>query len=533
MRKSDLIRSALGGLWRQKARTSLTLLGVAVGSCALAFSLSLGLGLRGLIDNEFRSRDDFWWVTVFPANRGQPIILEKDIPPEKLAVKGEMPEERRQRIRAKLIEDYRRTTPSRDFKLVTQEKIDRLKALPDVEEVRVYRFADGEIWLGEKSALGRAYAGRLDFFDPDLAKRLTRGRLADAPNEAVVTEYQLYCMGVRTDAELDAVLGKPVRVVLGKKEFEKAGLLAGLLTPGTGQVEEAISRGQAATLTKIAEQLPKRIDEFDLTPEEKILVKLVMARKRTEGATKRGETMAAAEYAIVGVLRDTTPEEEAADPFSPHKMRGTHTQVFLTAAGGERLHSQFPELASLGYSEAFVKVRAGGDLPAVVDGVKADGLDCYSGLKFYQSVKREVTLIAAGLNLFALISLLVAAIGITNTLFTSVLERTREIGIWKSLGARDSQILLMFLSEGTVLGILGGSIGLLLAWLLSIPGDSFVRGLIQAQSQEKILSTSVFEFPLWLCLGTVGFALVITTGAALYPARRASRVQPVEALRHE
>ena len=87
MRKSDLIRSALGGLWRQKARTSLTQLGVAVGSCALAFSLSLGLGLRALIDNEFKSRDDFWWVTVFPANRGQTLIDEKDIPPEKIEVK--------------------------------------------------------------------------------------------------------------------------------------------------------------------------------------------------------------------------------------------------------------------------------------------------------------------------------------------------------------------------------------------------------------------------------------------------------------
>ncbi len=533
MRKSDLIRSALGGLWRQKARTSLTLLGVAVGSCALAFSLSLGLGLRGLIDNEFRSREDFWWVTVFPANRGQPIIEEKDIPPEKIEVKGAMPEERRLRIRTKLIEDYRRTTTSRDIKLVTQEKIERLKALPDVEEVRVYRAAGGQIWLGDKSTLGQAYAGRLDFFEPDLKGRLTRGRLAESPTEAVVTEYELYCLGIRTDAELDAVLGKSVRIVLGKVEFEKASLLAGLLTPGTGQVDEAISRAQSETLTKIAEQLPKRIDDFDLTPQEKLLVKLVMARKRTEGVPKKGETMAAAEYTIVGVLRGTTSEEAAADPFSPHKMRGIHTEVFLTAAGGERLHGQFPELASLGYPEAFVKVRPGGDLPAVVEGVKADGLDCYSGLKFYQSVKREVTLIAAGLNLFALISLLVAAIGITNTLFTSVLERTREIGIWKSLGARDSQILLMFLSEGTVLGLLGGSIGLLLAWLLSIPGDSFVRGLIQSQSQDKILSTSVFEFPLWLCLGTVGFALVITTGAALYPARRASRVQPVEALRHE
>ena len=93
MRKIDLIRSALGGLWRQKARTSLTLLGVAVGSCALAFSLSLGLGLRALIDNEFQSREDFWWVTVFPANRGQTLIDEKDIPPEKIKPESRLYEE--------------------------------------------------------------------------------------------------------------------------------------------------------------------------------------------------------------------------------------------------------------------------------------------------------------------------------------------------------------------------------------------------------------------------------------------------------
>jgi len=103
----------------------------------------------------------------------------------------------------------------------------------------------------------------------------------------------------------------------------------------------------------------------------------------------------------------------------------------------------------------------------------------------------------------------------------------------KALGARDSQILLMFLAEGTVLGFLGGALGLVLVWLLAIPSDGFVRGLIQKQSPEKILSTGVFEFPLWLCLGMVGFALLITTGAALYPARRASRVQPVEALRNK
>jgi len=534
MRSIDLIASALGGLWRQKARTSLTLLGVAVGSCALAFSLSLGLGLRALIDNEFRSRDDFWWVTVFPANRGQTLIDEKDIPPDKIAVNGEMSDERRERIRQRLIGEYRRLNRPKEIKLITAERVELLKALPDVEEVRVFRINSGSITLGDKVSGGQTYSGRLDTFDPNLANRLTHGRLAQGPDEAVITEYQLYQLGLRSDAEVAAASGQTIRLVFGKDEFEKAGALAGLLTPGTGQVEEAISRAQSHTLTKIVEQLPQQIDGFDLTPEEKVIVKLVMGRKRTDTATtKRNETTAVAEFRIVGVLRETTKDEETSDFFSPHKMRGNQTQVFLTAAGGERLYRQFPELATLGYTEAFVKVKPGGDLPAVVEGIKADGMDCYSGLKFYQSVKREVTLIAAGLNLFALISLLVASIGITNTLFTSVLERTREIGIWKSLGARDSQILLMFLTEGTALGFVGGGLGLLLGWILSIPGDGLVRKLIQDQSPERIVSSSVFEFPLWLCLGTVGFAVLLTTGAALYPAQRASRVQPVEALRYE
>ncbi len=534
MRTIDIIRAAVGGLWRQKARTALTLLGVAVGSCALAFSLSLGLGLRSLIDNQFRSRDDFWWVTVYPANRGQATIDEKDISPEKVAVKGEMPEERRLRLRGRLIRDYRQMHSSPDIKLITPERVALLKALPDVEEVQIFRTRFGKIGLGDTLTEGQTYAGRLDTFKPALDDRLIRGRLATAADEVTVTELLLYQLGLRTDVELDGALGKTVRVTLGKSEFQKAGALANILTPGSGDLEDEITRSQSQTLTKIADQLPQKIDHFDLTPAEKALVKLVMKRKRSTAATPEPQELSAvAEFRIVGVLRETSKDEEVFDPLNSHTMVANQMRLFLTTDGGEVLFGQFPELATFGQTHADVKVRPGGDLPAVVDGIKADGMDCYSSLKFYQSVKREVTLISAGLNLFALISLLVAAIGITNTLFTSVLERTREIGIWKSLGARDSQILLMFLSEGTALGFLGGGLGLLLGWLLSIPGDGFVRRLIQQQSAEPIQSSTVFEFPLWLCLGTVGFAVLITTGAALYPARRASRVQPVEALRYE
>ena len=115
----------------------------------------------------------------------------------------------------------------------------------------------------------------------------------------------------------------------------------------------------------------------------------------------------------------------------------------------------------------------------------------------------------------------------------AILERTREIGVLKALGATDRQVMTLFLAEGSVIGLLGRLLGLGLAWALSVPGDGFVRKLIQDQSPERLVSDTVFEFPPWLVASTVVFAAAVTTLAALYPARRAARVQPVEALRHE
>jgi putative ABC transport system permease protein len=113
-----------------------------------------------------------------------------------------------------------------------------------------------------------------------------------------------------------------------------------------------------------------------------------------------------------------------------------------------------------------------------------------------------------------------------------VLERTREIGVLKAVGARDGTILLLFLVEGALIGLVGGLLGLLLSWLLSFPGDAWVRSMVNRQLTVK-LEESLFAFPWWLVVGAPVFAALTTTLAALLPARRASRINPVEALRHE
>jgi ABC-type antimicrobial peptide transport system permease subunit len=117
------------------------------------------------------------------------------------------------------------------------------------------------------------------------------------------------------------------------------------------------------------------------------------------------------------------------------------------------------------------------------------------------------------------ISLLVAGIGIINTMTVSVLERFREIGTMKAIGASSLDILFMFLAESIVTGLLGGTAGAALGF-----GLSKVMGGFIGLATEPTLD---------LTLMVVGFAVVTCMVAGAYPAWRASNLHPVEALRHE
>jgi putative ABC transport system permease protein len=90
----------------------------------------------------------------------------------------------------------------------------------------------------------------------------------------------------------------------------------------------------------------------------------------------------------------------------------------------------------------------------------------------------------------------------------------------------------MFLLEGALIGLFGGVLGLLLGWAASFPGDAWVRATVSRDLKIE-LKESLFVFPPWLVLSVVLFAVLVTTLAAVYPARRAAKVNPVTALRYE
>ncbi len=137
-----------------------------------------------------------------------------------------------------------------------------------------------------------------------------------------------------------------------------------------------------------------------------------------------------------------------------------------------------------------------------------------------------LNIITGFLLAIAAISLLVGGIGIANTMFTSVLERTREIGVMKSIGAKNSDILTIFLIESGFLGLIGGIAGVLIGVAIS----KTIEYIAINQLGTTLLQAAI---PIYLILGCLAFSFLIGALSGTIPAYRASRVKPVDALRYE
>ena len=142
-----------------------------------------------------------------------------------------------------------------------------------------------------------------------------------------------------------------------------------------------------------------------------------------------------------------------------------------------------------------------------------------------QTFTNIITVLNGVLVLIALISVIVAAVNTTNTMYTAVLERTKEIGVMKAVGARNSSILHIYVVESGIVGLIGGIMGVLLGFAISSIG-----GAIAVQAGFSFLKPA---FPIWLTSGSILFAFTVGAISGVLPAIRASKLRPVDALRYE
>ena len=183
-----------------------------------------------------------------------------------------------------------------------------------------------------------------------------------------------------------------------------------------------------------------------------------------------------------------------------------------------------------GYSLVNVKLTSPRFVDPVKDEVEKMGFQTFALMDQFEELKRGFFIMDAVLAVVGMIAIVVASLGIVNTMVMSILERYSEIGIMKAVGASDRDIKKIFFFETSMIGLLGGIFGLALGWLVSGLINQVVNYFLMGEGVPFI---QFFSFPWWLCLGAVLFAMLVSLMAGIYPAVRAARVDPVVALRHD
>jgi putative ABC transport system permease protein len=182
------------------------------------------------------------------------------------------------------------------------------------------------------------------------------------------------------------------------------------------------------------------------------------------------------------------------------------------------------------YSTVSVRVKDPGKIQAVEDAIKKMGFNTFSMLDATRSLRRFFAVLDLFLGIFGSLALAVASIGIVNTLVMAILERRREIGIMKAIGASDVDVKKLFFAEAGVMGALGGALGVALGWtigrLINIGTNIYLK-------RQDLAPEQIWFVPWWLVGSAIAFAVIVSLVSGLYPAARAARLDPVQALRYE
>jgi putative ABC transport system permease protein len=220
-------------------------------------------------------------------------------------------------------------------------------------------------------------------------------------------------------------------------------------------------------------------------------------------------------------------------------MRAGHAAVFVPLEMAEGLNvmlgSDLREMVRSSYrGRVYMAFTARLDDPAhvqpVEDEIKKLNFSAFSLLDAARSLRRFFTILDLFLGIFGSLALAVALLGIVNTLIMAILERRREIGIMKAVGAADSDIRRLFFAEAGVMGLMGGIVGVLFGWAIG----RVINGGTNIYLRSQQMTTETFwAVPWWLVLGAITFSIVVSLVSGMYPASRAAKLDPVQALRYE
>jgi putative ABC transport system permease protein len=466
MKLYDVTDLALRNLRESIFRNSLTTIGISVGVASLVAMLSLGIGLQQLASRRLEKSGLFDTVVATSKRDMRNFRETRD--------EGPTPA----------------NSPALDesARLKIEQLPGVVEAYPDIRFVTELRF-DGKPHLTMVSGVPFSARNNNDAFDGMQGSFFS----SDAGSEVIL-----------------------------QKSFAEELLL---ITPKPGTDDTDI--GQLAK-SLVGKEMTMRYAERTTSPSTPSSFSLPLS---PSSSTSSADGSA---YSVVS--RELTLKIVGVTDLDPDSMRGSaRARVFLPLKLLQSLHVMSESRdasASSGPTYPSLSVRVGNPnlVSAVENAIKKLGFGAFSLVDATRSVRQFFAVLDGFLAIFGSLALAVASIGIVNTLVMAILERRREIGIMKAVGASDMDVRKIFLAEAAVLGLCGGVFGVTLGWAIGRIINFGAGVYMQSQGVPK---QDFWFVPWWLVLGALVFSLVASLLSGAYPAARAARLDPVEALRYE
>ncbi len=519
MRLDDVLKMAIHNLWQRKLRTALNLTGIVVGCIVLLMTVAGVSGVKDALHALFDSAEAARQIGVYPNPYSG---LE---PPEKaIEVIGEMSEERRTRIRDRLTDLWKsQNRRPRDWR-ITPQQIAAMSALPHVRSVVPDISVECSARIHGKDQVVDTIGG-IDVQSGLVADRLIVGEMLsdETRDEALIDEFTAYQLGYYSDSQLAEIVGQEL-VVEYQVSGGRVSNIYNLLTETWGQLSQSEYEKQAQFVTTLS-QLIGDLDSTSLSEDQKKMIRDLI--HRDEAVDSATPVSVSKKYRIRGVLRGGEPDS-LSRLFRGHYL-GRSGGIFLhhEVASGIHLAAQ-PESS---FYNAIVTVDSTRHLAAVTEALEEQGQSAMSALRIIENIDRNIDESAWIVLGIAAAILLTAAIGISNTLLISVLERTPEFGILKSVGAKDTTLVLLMVCEGAILGLLGAIIAITVSLVLATIGDGILKSYVENRIDHNDLASTLFQFSLGPMLAVIGIAIAICVLASILPAWRAARLDPVVAMR--
>ena len=479
MRWSDLLRMSINSLKRRKLRTFLTVLGVVIGTASIVVMISLGLGLQESMYAEVEKNGGTTGLTVTGRTDG---------PMGAAGASGD-------------------ASGGEEQKYVTDDLIKELRSLEHVKS------AEPVLDLSAVAVKGR-YEGSLELcgMTPEGLKSLNLelepgGKLPDGDSaqlelvygNAVLTNF--YDKGTGKaywdTGEVPDIDLKNDNLFL---ILDQDGYYQSRNTPGAGAAEsgDGMSGGTSGSGAQGTQPqaAPKKY--------------VVKGSGVVSGGMDSYHTDSFKVYCDLDKLREYLRKEFRGRviPGQPSTKSGKPYSKFV-------------------YSSAKVQADEMEKVEQLSAAIRSMGYNVETNAEYIDSMKKQFAMVQAVLGGIGAVSLLVAAIGIANTMMMSIYERTKEIGVMKVIGCGLKNIRQLFLMEAAFIGLAGGIIGNLLSLAMSALVNTFVSG------GSMGISGNLSFVPVWLVLVSTAFAVFVGTAAGYFPARRAMALSPLEAIRSQ